>query len=108
MDFNLPLCRINLEKEDYLEKVKKFYNKNKQNIITPYTKEVEQKYNLQIRCLDWDEKEGLRNINIFSGGLDLEIDQMRYVFHNINPESKCEKATFEIAKKYLEELIKEN
>ncbi len=108
MDFKLPLCRILLEKEDYLNKVKQFYNKNKQNKITLYIKEIEQKYNLQIRCLDWDEKEGLRNINIFSGGLDLDLNQMRYTFHNIPPETNYEKATFEIAKKYLEELIKEN
>jgi hypothetical protein len=75
--------------------------------VADFAKNVEKENNLE-NCirLDWSEKSGLTNINLLSGGLDLNDDFCySYRFHNFSPESEYGKILFSIAEKYVSLLL---
>ncbi|OGJ12724.1 hypothetical protein A3K82_02575 [Candidatus Pacearchaeota archaeon RBG_19FT_COMBO_34_9] len=107
-DFSLPFCIIPERiLENYEERVKKFYSRGGKIRIERYKKSLEDNFNLNIKSLIWDYLKGLTNITL-SASIGLDLDNGRYVFHNLEdinlPEAKI---MFKIAKKYLE-LLKIN
>ena len=104
--FELPLCKINLDKNSYKEKVKHFYKKGGEKEVEEFKLKIKEESNLEIKSLQWDKHLGLTNINNIGGGLDLDISKMRYLFHNIGYNSDYEAVLFKIAKKYIDLLMK--
>ena len=104
MTFELPLCKIDLDENNYKEKVKHFYKKGGEKEVEEFRLKINKKSNLEIKSLQWNKDIGLTNINNFSGSLDLDIPKMRYIFHNIGFKSDYEKVLFKIAKKYIDLL----
>ena len=102
--FELPLCKINLDKNSYKEKVKHFYKKGGEKEVEEFRLKINKESNLEIKSLQWDKDIGLTNINNFSGSLDIDITKMRYIFKNIGFGSDYETVLFKIAKKYLDLL----
>lgn len=94
---------------DYKTLVPNFYKEGRKEVITEYAKLVEKtlgEEKLEIR-LHWDDKEGLRNINIgYQGGLDLieNLGFPHFAEHNLATETSI--ASGIIAMKYISELLK--
>ncbi len=103
--FELPLCKINLNENNYKEKVKYFYKKGGEKEVEEFKLKINEESNLEIKSLQWDKYLGLTNINNFSGSLDIDISKMRYIFHNIGFGSDYETILFKIAKKYINLLM---
>jgi hypothetical protein len=99
---------INLP-ENYKELIPNFYKEGRKETIIKYAKLIEETLNngnLEIR-LRWDEKKGLRNINIgFAAGLDLTENFAHPHFLEHNLETQTSIATGMIAMKYISELLK--
>lgn len=98
-NINLPL--------NYKELVPNFYKQKRKNKIEEYTKLIEEKFamnKLEIR-LQWDDEEGLRNIDFGSSGLDLnEQTAAHFCEHNLNTITSLMSGM--IAMKYISELYK--
>ena len=104
-DFSPPSYTIPLEiQKSYKERVRRFYHDGGKRRLEEYVKGVENNFNLKIKSLGWDEDLGLTNITL-SPSIGLDLDNIRYIFHNLeNMNSPEAKAMFEIAKKYIELL----
>jgi len=109
MEFSLPLCLIPFKLNDYLPRVKKFYEDKGKKKIEKFAIEEQQKKGMKLKILNWDSKKGLTNITLDgeSRGLDLNNRNTRYEFHNIHDiDSPEAQFLFSIAKKYIYELNK--
>ena len=99
---------INLP-QNYEELIPNFYKEGRKDTLMEYAKLVEKTLGegkLEIR-LHWDDKEGLRNINIgYQGGLDLieNLGFPHFCEHNLATETSI--ASGMIAMKYISELLK--
>ena len=102
IEFELPLGIIPRRIwNNYKERVKRFYKTKGSEDIESYTEEIKKQKNVKVRLV-WDETRGLRSVSLGWGGLDLDENEGRYIFHNIyNMESPEAIALFEIAKRYI-------
>ena len=92
----IPVVRL---PNDYKDKVKIFYEENGRNKLEEYSKNI----NNEVR-LHWDEILGLKNISLWSSGLDLNERFCNFTEHNVY---SFEQATifFAIATAYLSLLF---
>jgi len=111
MNFELPLCIIPFEPDEYLQRVSNFIKKRGKTKIGKFVKEEEKEMRMKLKNLIWDNQRGLRNLTLEGGnrGLDLSDDNTRYMFHNIH-NTNCPEAQFlfNIARYYITELYKIN
>ena len=95
----IPVVRL---PTDYKERVKIFYGENGRNRMEEYARFLSDEER-EIR-LNWDEILGLKNISLWSSGLDLDERFCKFTEHNVH---SFEQATivFVVATAYLSLLI---
>jgi hypothetical protein len=103
-DFAFPFCRIYFNLQDYIKKVENFYLNGGREKVEEYRIEIEKRFGLEIRHLNWHDEMGLDSIAL-SLNIGFDLDRGRYVLHNLyDSKSSGGQAMFEITKKYVELL----